>query len=127
MKESISMVGTGSNTIVTPEAVAVNVDIAALGSRVGAALIDWLILGGVLIVVSILTGFAASTGLFTIAGGLPAALYVGFILLLIWGYFPFFEEVWNGRTPGKRAFGLRVVQTDGQPLRLGPLLVRNLL
>lgn len=117
----------GTNSIVTPEAVAVHVDIAELGSRVGAAAIDVAILGAWLVVVGILTGLAASSGLFSIGGGLAGAVFAGFILLMVWGYFPFFEEVWNGRTPGKRAFGLRVVQTDGQPVRLGPVLVRNLI
>jgi uncharacterized RDD family membrane protein YckC len=116
-----------AHSIVTPEAVAVRVDIAELGSRVGAAVIDALILGAVLLAIQILVGVAGLLGLLGLAGGLPAALYVAFILLLVFGYHPFFEEIWNGRTPGKRAFGLRVIQTDGQPIGLGPVLLRNLL
>jgi len=115
-----------AHSIVTPEAVAVRVDIAELGSRVGAAVIDALIIGAVLLAIQILVGVAGLLGLLSLAGGLPAALYVAFILLLIFGYHPFFEEIWNGRTPGKRGFGLRVIQTDGQPVGLGPVLLRNL-
>ncbi len=118
---------TETNSIVTPEAVAVTVDIAELGSRVGAGLIDGLILGALLMVVSILTGVASALGFLALGSGLAGALYTAFILLLIWGYFPFFEEIWSGRTPGKRAFGLRVIQTDGQPAGLGPVLLRNLI
>ena len=35
-----------------------------------------------------------------------------------WGavYFSVFLVWWNGRTPGKRVFGLRVVRLDGQPI-----------
>src|SRR5207244_7387860 len=62
--------GTGAATmsiqrhsIVTPEAVAVRVDIAELGSRVGAGLIDGLILGGVLTAILILAGLAGTVGL----------------------------------------------------------------
>jgi uncharacterized RDD family membrane protein YckC len=125
MKESISM-SSDAHSIVTPEAVAVTVDIAELGSRVGAAFIDGLIIAGVLTATAIVVGIAGSTGVLSIGGGLGAALYGGFITLLILGYHPFFEEIWNGRTPGKRAFGLRVIQTDGQPVGLGPVLLRNL-
>ena len=116
-----------THSIVTPEAVAVRVDIAELGSRVGAALIDGLILGGILTVVQILVGVAGLVGFLGLDSGLTAAFYVGFLLLLLLGYHPFFEEIWNGRTPGKRAFGLRVIQTDGQPVGLGPVLLRNVL
>jgi uncharacterized RDD family membrane protein YckC len=118
---------TQRHSIVTPEAVAVSVDIAELGSRVGAGLVDGLILGGVLTVVQILVGIAGTLGILGLGGTLAAALYAGFLLLIAFGYHPFFEEIWNGRTPGKRAFGLRVVQTDGQPVGLGPVLLRNLL
>src|SRR5256885_11807732 len=69
------------HSIVTPEAVAVRVDIAELGSRVGAGLIDGLILGGVLIVVQILVGVAGTIGLLGL-GDLAASLYAAFLLLL---------------------------------------------
>ena len=114
-----------AHSIVTPEAVAVRVDIAELGSRVGAAVIDVLILGAVLLAIQVLVGVAGILGLLGLAGGLGAAFYVGFLLLLVFGYHPFFEEIWNGLTPGKRAFGLRVIETDGQPVGLGPVLLRN--
>ena len=115
------------HSIVTPEAVAVRVDIAELGSRVGAGLIDGLILGGVLTAILILAGLAGTVGLLGLGGDLAAALYTGFLILVVFGYHPFFEEIWNGRTPGKQAFGLRVIQTDGQPVGLGPVLLRNVL
>jgi uncharacterized RDD family membrane protein YckC len=118
---------TEMHSIVTPEAVAVRVDIAELGSRLGAGLLDGLILGGVLLATTIAMGVAGVTGLLGLDSGLTAAFYGGFLLLLALGYHPFFEEIWNGRTPGKRAFGLRVVQTDGQPVGLGPVLLRNAL
>lgn len=41
-------------------------------------------------------------------------------------YFVFFETRWNGRTPGKRIFHLRVVRADGGPLTIETLLARNL-
>lgn len=116
-----------TNSIVTPEAVAVRLDIAEFGSRVGAGLIDYLVLGAVILVISLLAQVAVAIGLFSLDSGLSAAIFTGSLLLVFWGYFPFFEEVWSGRTPGKRAFGLRVIQTDGQPAGLGAVLLRNLL
>ena len=38
-----------------------------------------------------------------------------------------FEVLWNGQTPGKRALGIAVVHDDGTPVRWGPSLTRNLL
>ena len=53
-------------------------------------------------------------------------LYLIGVFVVFLGYYPLFEGFWNGRTPGKRAQGLRVVLTDGQPVTVGPVLVRNL-
>ncbi len=44
-----------------------------------------------------------------------------------WGYFVLFELVWGGRTPGKKAMGLRVLREDGTSVRLGDSVLRNLL
>lgn len=55
---------------------------------------------------------------------------VGMFLLLLfvieWGYYVICEKVW-GRTPGKRAMGLRVVRTSGVPLSWPAAILRNLL
>jgi uncharacterized RDD family membrane protein YckC len=48
-------------------------------------------------------------------------------LLIEWGYFLFWETVANGRSPGKRLVGLRVVRDDGFPIGFRDALVRNLL
>ena len=117
----------GTNSIVTPEAVEVTLDIAEFGSRLGAGLIDGAILGAVLAALALVAGVAGSLGLLGLAANLPGAAFAALLLALVWGYFPFFEEVAGGRTPGKRALGLRVIQTDGQPAGLGPVLLRNLL
>ena len=38
-----------------------------------------------------------------------------------------FEAVWGGQTPGKRLFGLAVLNDDGTPVRWPGALTRNLL
>ena len=48
-------------------------------------------------------------------------------LVIEWGYFLFWETVANGRSPGKRLVGLRVVRDDGFPIGFRDALVRNLL
>src|SRR5487761_1360401 len=123
MKESISMrpaepiVGPGTNSIVTPEAVALTLDYAEMGSRVAAYLLDMIFLLATMGALPLLAALAH----------LPSAVYVVIVLVLFWGYFPFFEEIWGGQTPGKRIFRLRVIRTDGRPVGLGPVLLRNLL
>jgi uncharacterized RDD family membrane protein YckC len=105
---------------VTPEAVQLRVDVAGLGSRMIAWLLDSLIQGVVLVPVAI--GFAAD------GGGGTTELVIFLILLfgIVWLYYPLFEWLWGGRTPGKRAQRIRVVRTDGQPAGFPAVMVRNL-
>ncbi len=105
---------------VIPEAVALAPDVAGLGSRMIAVLIDSAIQAATLIG----SGIAFAAVGFEHTAVLIA--YVVLAFLVTWAYFPLFEGLWNGRTPGKRTQLLRVVQADGQPLTVGPVLVRNL-
>lgn len=96
---------------------ALTLDYAEMGSRVAAYLLDMIFLLATMGALSLLAALAH----------LPSAVYVVIVLVLFWGYFPFFEEIWGGQTPGKRIFRLRVIRTDGRPVGLGPVLLRNLL
>ena len=91
--------------------------------RVGAYLIDFLIRALILVIVAIAIGIAG------IAIGNKVAQ--GFILLswflMDWLYPVAFEAGKRGATPGKRALGLRVVQSSGSPITLGQAVVRNFL
>jgi uncharacterized RDD family membrane protein YckC len=54
------------------------------------------------------------------------------ILVIVWflvqfGYFLFFEAIWNGQTPGKRWTHLRVIQDSGRPITVYEAAARNLL
>jgi uncharacterized RDD family membrane protein YckC len=44
-----------------------------------------------------------------------------------WGYYIFFEVVWNGQSIGKRIVGLRVVRTNGTPITFTESVIRNLI
>jgi uncharacterized RDD family membrane protein YckC len=110
--------------LVTPEAVVLQFETAGLGSRTLAVLIDLAIQGVMLVVASIpLIGLAGSGTSAT--GGIVVALLVFTVILL--GYPIAFETLWRGRTPGKAALGLRVVTTDGAPIRFRHAAVRGFL
>jgi uncharacterized RDD family membrane protein YckC len=47
--------------------------------------------------------------------------------ILWWIYPVFFEVMWNGQTPGKKAVGLMVVNQNGTPVGWQGSLVRNLM
>jgi len=113
-------------TIETPERVALTYDVAGLGTRVLAYLVDLAVRVAVLLLVTIAffviyeqQGFAAVTS------GVRAASVVGFFLLH-WGYATLFEAFWNGQTPGKRLMGIRVIKEGGFPLSFFDSALRNL-
>ena len=103
-------VGSG---IVTPEAVLLEFETAGVGSRTAGELID------VAIQVAALFAMALAAGALSGAvGGTVAAIAVLILtFLIIIGYPVAFESLWNGRTPGKAALGLRVVTVEGGPER----------
>lgn len=106
-------------TIATPEGVELELTLAGVGSRFISALIDFLIEG------TLITALAVA--LFTLAP--PAVAAAGIALgsfSLIWGYHVLFETRASGRSPGKRAAGLRVVRDGGVPIRFRESAVRNI-
>src|SRR5215471_13005780 len=116
-------------TIETPEQTALEFAVAGIGSRFLAILIDVLIQSGVAI--ATLFGFIViSSGLSlgnSKAGLWVTALILLFYFLLYFGYYAFFEIIWNGQTPGKRKAGLRVIKDSGRPLTPAESIGRNLL
>ncbi|HEV2014395.1 MAG TPA: RDD family protein [Candidatus Dormibacteraeota bacterium] len=109
--------------ISTPERVAFQYEIAGIGSRFLAQIVDSLIITAILIAITIL---AASLGGIFSSGELAllVEIILGFILLA--GYFLISEAAWNGQTIGKRAARLRVVGDHGEPLTVGQAAIRNL-
>jgi uncharacterized RDD family membrane protein YckC len=113
--------------IETPEGVNLEVTLAGLGSRAGAACIDTLILGAMMLVVFIgifVIGEAqVSEDLYTLLFGVGVLLY----FLILFGYYLLFETLNSGRTPGKAALGIHVIRVDGTPLGFGAVAIRTLL
>ncbi len=116
--------------IQTPENVTFGYQVAGIGSRFLATLIDTLIvilLQVVVIVSFILILNALNLPLF--GSEISAWVYavLGMIAFIFyWGYYIFFEIFWNGQSPGKRRVGIRVIRTDGTPITLSESLIRNL-
>jgi uncharacterized membrane protein SpoIIM required for sporulation/uncharacterized RDD family membrane protein YckC len=109
----------------TPEHVVLDLEIAGVGSRALAAIIDMIVLIGsllgVITVLAILGGYGLTVG--RLGGAI--LLLGGFV---VWtGYFIFFEGLRQGQTPGKRAVGIRVVMDTGYAVTLSAAAVRNLL
>ncbi len=111
-------------TIQTPEGVELDLTLAGLGSRFGAAFIDAVLLFGVLLVESLAVAAAVSRfdSMILLVGVQSAVLLTSLVL-----YFVLFEILNAGQTPGKAAFGIRVVDGEGQPIRFLPSVLRNLL
>ncbi len=114
-------------TIETPEHIDLDYEVAGLGSRAIAALIDHIIIGLVLALGTIILT-AVTDELF---GGLDsdvgAALFGIVLYLMMCVYYTFFETIWNGQTPGKRLVGLRVVRVGGRPIGFGGSAIRNII
>ncbi len=71
--------------------------------------------------------FGAIAGLLGHIGGAGKGLILIIAFLLEWFYPVVCEVWWNGATPGKRAFGLVVLNDNGTPVTFGASLTRNLL
>ncbi|HEX6237805.1 MAG TPA: RDD family protein [Acidimicrobiales bacterium] len=114
------MSGPASPSIVTPEAVVLDVERAGVASRTLAAVIDLVALGLVWLVL-----FLAVVAVADQLGGVGSAIvYVLASVLLVVAWFAGFESLMEGRTPGKAALGLRVVSADGTPVRFQQTLLR---
>jgi uncharacterized RDD family membrane protein YckC len=111
----------------TPENVVFGYQIAGIGSRFLAALPDTVLITIIQLVVMLPILFFI--GIKTVTDNLTSwvvALLSLLSFVFFWGYYIFFELVWNGQSPGKRLVGLRVVRRDGTPITLFEVLIRNL-
>jgi uncharacterized RDD family membrane protein YckC len=110
----------------TPEHVRFRFRVAGPARRAVAYGLDLLVRGAI---VAVLASFAmlAGASLGELVAGATTGLLLVFVFLTEWGYYLVFDIAWSGRSPGRRAMGLRVVDVSGHPLRLGQSLLRNLL
>ncbi len=122
MEESAGRIDT-LQAIELAEGVEVRLRIAGPLMRGMALGIDYALELGVIIVAGIVVSMAGWAVGDNVAGG---------VMMLIWFFmswwFPvLFEAGRRGATPGKRAMGLRVVQTSGAPITFAQAVLRNFL
>lgn len=109
--------------LVSPEGVPLDIHVAAPGERLAALLLDLAFM------------FAAIAALYVLIVplvfadvnlpiGLTFILFLGFIIRNL--YFLHFELAWQGRTPGKKICGLRVINRRGGELTPSAVVARNL-
>jgi uncharacterized RDD family membrane protein YckC len=114
--------------MVTPENIAFEYRLAGPFRRLCAYLIDLAL--RTIFIVSLLFILSMSSPIFQQlfdfgAIGLGMMFVVWF--LLDWFYGGTLEALWNGQTPGKWLFGLRVLGVDGQPISGWQAVLRNFL
>jgi uncharacterized RDD family membrane protein YckC len=104
--------------VATPEGIELTLRLAGPVPRALAWLVDFLLRLALVLVVMMLASQLGRAGWGLV---LLTAFFVEW-LLPAW-----FEAAWNGQTPGKRLFGLAVLNDDGTPLRWPGAFTRNLL
>jgi uncharacterized RDD family membrane protein YckC len=118
-------------SVLTPERVSVQYDIAGIGSRGAAAMVDTFVQVAALVVLMMaLVAVSAVNGLVGLEDDFVQGILLVFFSLGLFivtvGYFPLFEIVWSGQTPGKRLLGVRVIRENGYPIRPVDAVIRNL-
>ncbi|HEV2415825.1 MAG TPA: RDD family protein [Candidatus Dormibacteraeota bacterium] len=108
--------------VATPERVSFDYQVAGLGTRGIAQLLDLLILGGVLLGIWFAALAVSQTGLNTVA--VLLAILGSFVV--VFGYFWACEAFWSGQTVGKRVFRLRAVGDRGEPMTFVQAGIRNI-
>ncbi|KAA3609923.1 MAG: RDD family protein [Calditrichaeota bacterium] len=104
--------------IQTTQNIDLNYDLAGVGDRMIAILIDIAIQGGYLLSALILIGFLDDFGI-------EASAAVMFILYSpIFFYEVVLESFYNGQTFGKRARNIRVIKLDGSEASMGSFIIR---
>ena len=97
-------------------------EVAGLGSRIPALLLDLLIQFGLLLALGLIVGGFSAVGLSDTPGIILTI--VGLFVVLI-GYPILCEAFWGGRTVGKAAAGLRVRTVEGAPIRFRHAAIRG--
>lgn len=126
IQDELQLTSTDATEVVLP--------IAGTGARSFAFLIDWHI--RVIVALAWLIGMAGLFGLmegrgfwdeiFDSVGSLIFYVVILPPLLIYFLYHPVLEIAFKGRTPGKRAAGIRVVTVEGQTPDVSALLIRNI-
>ena len=108
----------------TPERVSFDYQVAGLGTRGIAQILDLLIVAGLLVAVAF---FAFAAGAATQSSTVATLVLALGFFVVIFGYFWISEALFSGQTLGKRAFRLRAVGDRGEPLTWVQAGIRNVI
>src|SRR5450759_4476331 len=107
--------------VATPERVSFDYQVAGLGTRAIAQVLD------ILVILAILLAVYFVAAAFSIVGSVAATLVAAIgSFVVIFGYFWVSESLWSGQTIGKKAFRLRAVGDRGEPLTFAQAGIRNI-
>ncbi|MDQ3708411.1 MAG: RDD family protein [Actinomycetota bacterium] len=110
--------------IVTPEAVRLDFEEAGVGSRGAALLLDYCVIGVILVGLNVGTVYLLDSGETGLPPWVTISLFLVLNVVVLFGYPIGLETLWRGRTLGKAAMGLRVVTVEGAPVRFRHAAVR---
>lgn len=114
--------GQNDESLYALDNVRLDLPIAEAANRSLAALIDYMLLG-LLMAIWVLGASFALIALDASGWGFVVVIVGAFILN--WGYFATCEIAFDGKTPGKMALGLRVVNQTGGKASASALIIRN--
>ena len=121
------------HVIETPENISFDYQVAGIGSRFLAVIVDTLIQGTlylfivvVFVLVEAVLGTATEANPIFVPQWIPGIILIVTLFVIQFGYFIIFEITLGGRTPGKELAGLRVIKENGQPLTALDSIIRNL-
>ena len=110
----------------TTEGVTLDLEVVGSGTRFTAGLLDLVILGTVLLGAILVLAIASSFDPSGASDFLVSFVAMGALLLAV-VYQVGFHWRDSGRTPGKRALGIRVIAADGQPASLAQFVLRGVI
>ena len=123
--------------MVTPEGIAVPLVLASRAARLGALVIDLVLIGAIMLFTTLALVFAAGGIANLVASGEGSAMGDALeFLFVLWivamflfrnAWFLYFELGPRGATPGKRLTGMRIAARDGGRLSAEMVIARNLL
>lgn len=114
-------------TLETPEGVKLGLEIASYGARVGAFLLDMVIIWAIMLVSALVIGIGGASAGKEVGANVASALFLIILFILNNFWFALFEMGPKGATPGKRVARLRVVARDGGRLAASSIVTRNLM
>jgi uncharacterized RDD family membrane protein YckC len=122
--ELVEGIKRAERVITSPEGVCLRVPLASRGERMTAFLLDVVFMLAAIICLYFLAAALFASRL-NLRVGLTIIIFLSFLIRNM--YFLHFELAWQGRTPGKKICGLRVINRSGGPLTPSAVIARNLM